>query len=132
MKHPKRPCHECPFRRDVKPGTLGGSPVTTFVGQSIGPFVLNCHLADGYTAKPEDALSTPQCAGAAIYRANLGVELPRQIHTLPADDQVVFASHAEFVAHHEQVSIEIAQQLLELFPAKYCLLLELQEVQRTR
>jgi hypothetical protein len=46
--------------------------------------------------------SDVQCAGAAIYRANVcKVPRDRTILELPADGRLVFASAREFLAHHE-------------------------------
>ena len=113
-QHRSTPCGSCPFSRAVKPGTLGGSHPTVFVGQSIGPFVLNCHTADGYEHKRTDCLAVAQCAGAAIFRANLGVadRLPDAIHKLPADHELVFSSHAELVSHHCQMPEEWAAVMI--------------------
>lgn len=113
-EHRQSPCGSCPFSRAVKPGTLGGSHPTVFVGQSIGPFILNCHRAEGYADKQTDVLNVAQCAGAAIYRANLGVadRLPDEIHALPADHESVFSSHAEFVGHHCQMPEEWAAVMI--------------------
>lgn len=130
------PCRDCPFRRDVKPGTLGGSTSTVYVGQSIGPFVLNCHRAEGY----EEMLTTgkcldvEQCAGAAIYRANLGVDdrLPSRLLRLPADSELVFDSHVEFVAHHEQVTTEMAIAYLAVYPPRIWLSEQLNHLKTTR
>lgn len=99
--------------RTVEPGELGGSQPQTYVGQIEGPFLLPCH--EQYTQ--ERSIRDPnngQCAGAAIMRANLGIatKMPAMLHSLPADTSQVFASHAEFLAHHEQITLEEAQQQL--------------------
>lgn len=107
----KNPCPECPFNRAVKPGTLGGSPVETYIGQIYGPFVLACHMHIDYkdTEHPWDApqtyADTMQCAGAAIMRANLGVaeRMPEAIPKLPADHEKVFSTMGEFAVHHMQL-----------------------------
>lgn len=131
MKHPTAPCHDCPFSRAVKPGTLGGSEFTVYVGQTIGPFILNCHTADGYRHKQTRVHEVAQCAGAAIFRANLGVDkqMPHGIHRLPEDRHAVFGDHAEFIAHHLQVPIYYAHTFLRCYPAEEWLERELHDPQ---
>ena len=118
MKQPTSPCSDCPFSRLIKPGTLGGSAPTVYVGQTIGPFLLHCHLAQGYRFKETDGFAVAQCAGAAIFRANIGVadQLPDELHRLPADHDAVFSSHAEMMAHHMECPVEVAEQILERYP----------------
>lgn len=108
MSNVKTPCPSCAFRRDITPGALGGSTPETFIGQAHGPFQIPCHTHYGersYSEVHAQCEAIPQCAGAAIYRANVGVAeaLPEQLHQLPADKQLVFASPAEFIAHHQRV-----------------------------
>ena len=98
-------CAACPFSRTSIPGSLGGSPITTYLGQAQGPFFLPCHMPWDY--KGNDAEldgETMHCAGAAIFRANVGVaeKLPWKLLKLPAkSDDNVFRSYLEFVMHHE-------------------------------
>ena len=112
-----KPCQDCPFRRGVEPGTLGGSPPDVFIGQIAGPFVLNCHKAEGYRdllrdVTVEKARETPLCAGAALFRANLRDNaalsslclLPPELMTLPPDHDAAFSSLEEFVAWHLGIS----------------------------
>jgi hypothetical protein len=128
-KHRTSPCGSCPFSRAVKPGTLGGSHPTVCVGQSIGPFVLNCHTAEGDAHQQTDVRAVAQCAGAAIFRANLGVadRLPDAIHRQPADHELVFSSHAEFVSHHAQLELWMAESWLRVYTPQDCLQRELHD-----
>jgi len=117
MKQHRQPCKSCPFSRSVEPGALGGSPVEMYIGQSVGPFLLPCHKTcdlDDPDWKKSFEHNSLQCAGAAIYRANIGVAnlLPSGILRLPQDKDTVFASHAEFVAHHLQVRLYVAEAIL--------------------
>ncbi len=106
MKNVQNPCPACPFSRAVAPGALGGSPISKYVGQIIGPFVLPCHKHCDFDDPQwrEKSIETPQCAGAAIFRANLGVNklLPPALHKMPEDRETVFGSLTEFVQHHLQ------------------------------
>lgn len=97
-------CSSCPFSRQCEPGGLGGSPIEVYLGQILGPFFLPCHAAKGY--KGNDTPLSPehmQCAGAAIFRANIGVgeAMPNPLLKLPKEsDSNVFDSLGEFIHHH--------------------------------
>lgn len=110
------PCNDCAFRRTSIPGHLGGSPAETFIGQVYGPFVIPCHLACNFDDPEWKAKSfeTPQCAGAVVFRANIGVSdlLPDQLHKLPTDKVNVFGSAVEFMAHHQGISLYEAMDKL--------------------
>lgn len=110
QKNMTAPCAQCPWRKDVEPGFLGGSKPEVYIGQAVGPFVLPCHM--GYPDTNDKArlcMESPQCAGAAIYRANNKIDyLPEPLLRLaPADE--VFGSHVEFLAHHKRISLEQAE-----------------------
>jgi hypothetical protein len=115
LKQHTTPCSECPFRRTTEPGHLGGSSPLTYVGQAYGPFFLPCHSTHDYKSL-EARLNTEnlQCAGAAIHRANIGRSelMPDPLLKLPADTETVFATQAEFLAHHGVIEVELAQYLL--------------------
>lgn len=120
MTNVKTPCPDCPFSRGVKPGALGGSSIPTYLGQAHGPFMLPCHKHCDFDDPDWKAKAryTPQCAGAAMFRANVGVAgmMPEAIHALPSNPDQVFASAAEFLAHHSQVPVPLAQQILRVNP----------------
>jgi hypothetical protein len=126
----QQPCDECPFNRRVKPGALGGSDPLRYIGQAEAGFVIPCHKTIDYS-DPEwntKCLGTAsQCAGLAIYRANCGINLEQApanvvIKTmgatpgvqleLPANRELVFASHAEFLSHHVGIPLEVCTELL--------------------
>lgn len=114
------PCKECPFRRDGPAGLLGGSPAETFIGQAHGEFWLPCHLHSEYEDPNwKSDTSKPQCAGAATYRANVAKRSRGGLLELPANRDVVFASPAEFLAHHK--GITLAQATSELTAKPACL-----------
>lgn len=93
-----RLCKDCPFAKHTPAGALGGGPLEMYVGQIIGPFWLPCHNSPGYVQKKIN-LEDQQCAGAAIFRANLGVDalMPDALLHLPAGDLSVFPGLLEFV-----------------------------------
>lgn len=87
----KRPCSDCPWSRDALPGWLGGASPEEWVACAHGDDPVPCH-----------ALTGAQCAGIAIYRANVA-KLPRNPETLrlPPDREAVFSSPVQFGLHHE-------------------------------
>ena len=88
---PIHPCADCPWSRNALPGWLGGPTVDGWLAFAHSDDVILCHTLIG-----------PQCAGVAIYRANVA-KLPRDpdVLRLPADRERVFASPNEFRNHHE-------------------------------
>lgn len=114
----KHPCRDCAFRRDSVPNNLGGSPVETYIGQTLGNFYIPCHTRYGEMTDPDwkkVAMQAPQCAGSQIFRANAfpGINHAEQIKSLPADHDLVFSSPAEFIAHHKGITVEDAAITLE-------------------
>src|SRR6478609_9415624 len=86
-----RPCSDCPWRRDSLPGWLGSRTADAWLKSAHGEDMTYCHTVLG-----------PQCAGLAIYRANV-CKIPRDPEALrlPKDCETVFASPNEFLDHHE-------------------------------
>lgn len=116
------PCKECAFLRTIKPGELGGSAPQVYIGQAQGPFLVPCHKACDFDDPEwrEKSFDTPQCAGMAVFRANIGVadQMPDMLSKLPADKVNVFADEAEFLAHHAEVPLWCAKIWLHQFPPK--------------
>lgn len=88
----EKPCSDCPWARAALHGWLGGLSVDEWLAAAHGEANIECH-----------ALQGAQCAGAAIYRANM-CKLPRDpdILRLPANRASVFATPMEFREHHSQ------------------------------
>lgn len=84
-----KPCPDCPWSRESLPGWLGGLAPREWILIAHGDGVIECHTTD------------KQCAGAAIYRANV-CKHPRDPSALSLKPNrvTVFASPAEFTAHH--------------------------------
>lgn len=84
-------CSDCPWARTALPGWLGALSADEWLQEAHGEADIECHVLTGV-----------QCAGAAIYRANMG-KLPRDpsLLRLSPDRQKVFACPSEFKAHHE-------------------------------
>lgn len=108
------PCADCPFRRTVEPGTLGGSPVSTFIGQVNGPFWLPCHSHTDYTdLNWKTDYSKPQCCGAAMFRSAIGWKGSPVLALKEHDPAIIFSNFTEFVAHHSEISQTIAAGILQ-------------------
>lgn len=86
-----KPCSDCPWARHALAGWLGALSADEWLAAAHGEATADCH-----------ALKGPQCAGMAIYRANVA-KLPRDPKALklPADREAVFATPSEFKEHHE-------------------------------
>ncbi len=88
------PCDDCPWRRTSLAGWLGAHSPEEWLADVRSRGRLDCH-----TLKKKKGEQW-QCAGAAIFRANiLMVPMPGQLK-LPKSDQV-FDKDAEFLAHHK-------------------------------
>lgn len=125
MKQHTKPCSTCPFRRDCTPGELGGSPVETFIGQAFGAFLIPCHECIDYT-DPDwktNCVKVNQCAGVSIYRSNCDpMDRPGALLRLPPDKELVFATPAEFMAHHHGISVrEATERLYRYSPQRHWL-----------
>lgn len=110
-KHPTKPCRTCPFRTDIPAGRTGGSGTLTYLGQIYAGMWLPCHSLYDKTreAIDQDPGQVGQCAGASIFRANIGVRKYMSPATLSlASDSRVFTSCEAFVAHHDRISMEDA------------------------
>ncbi len=88
------PCSDCPFSRSALRGWLGSMTVDEWIQAAHGESLIDCHVT-----------TNQQCAGAAIYRANV-CKSPRSkdIITLPPNRKTCFASAMEFKQHHTPCS----------------------------
>ena len=90
-KQHTKPCSDCPWSRKALPGWLGGSTAADWVKTGHSDQVVTCHTA-----------GNQQCAGIAIYRANVcKLPMPPNLR-LPADKEKVFGWPTEFTDHHER------------------------------
>jgi hypothetical protein len=112
MKNRKTPCDACPFGKQAKKKTLGGNVPEVYIGQLHGPFWLPCHQDPNYDNKKSDPAIVGQCAGAAIFRANLGINeaMPAQLNICEADTELSFTSVEEFYKHHMGEDREFSQE----------------------
>lgn len=86
----RRPCSDCPWARASLNGWLGTATPEEWVQTAHGEARIECHTKKG-----------AQCAGAAIYRANV-CKSPRDqtLLRLESDKTRVFAAPSEFLEHH--------------------------------
>lgn len=87
----KKPCSDCPWSRDSLPGWLGSDTAEDWRAMAHGETKVFCHC-----------ISNQQCAGIAIYRANV-CKAPRDSSQLklPSDHKAVFSTPNEFMEHHK-------------------------------
>lgn len=85
-----KPCGDCPWARTALNGWLGMMTPEAWLHEARSESAHDCHT-----------LSGAQCAGLAIYRANV-CKSPRdkRVLRLPVDRERVFATPGEFLAHH--------------------------------
>lgn len=86
----RSPCSDCPWSRKSLAGWTGSQTPDEWVAEAHGEARIECHTMSG-----------AQCAGAAIYRANV-CKLPRDraLLQLPKDRVNVFSTPIEFKGHH--------------------------------
>lgn len=86
---PKQPCSDRPMAHTALPGWLGGATPDEYVRIAHSDAVVDCHTLIG-----------PQCAGMAIYRANVAKRCGPLNLTLPKDPEACFSTPYEFLDHH--------------------------------
>ena len=88
----KNPCVDCPFGRIAVPGWLAGETPDRWLQMAHSETKFECHT-----------LLPHQCAGSAIYRANV-CKTPRdpQILQLRSNRKLVFSTPQEFLKHHQR------------------------------
>ena len=106
MKHTDEqhtsPCHDCPWRRKSGPGWLGSDNTPEdWTRLAHGEAFIECHgIAESETSEAF------QCAGVAIFRANVAKSCRRNdVLRLPADRERVFSSSLEFIKHHRSIGV---------------------------
>lgn len=88
----KKPCKDCPWKRNSLKGWLGEASPEDWLHTARGEGVVKCHV-----------VKNQQCAGIAIFRGNI-CKSPRNKSclVLPADRETVFSWDDEFLAHHQE------------------------------
>jgi len=94
----KKPCNECPWRRNALAGYLGPHNADEWLSLAETDAPIACHKT---IQESESFEGTKHCAGAATYRANR-CKLPRdkRIPTGPSDHDGVFSNPVQFKDHH--------------------------------
>ena len=128
----QKPCNECPFSKTIEPGFTGGSDPSVYIGQGHGSFWLPCHKdCDFDDPDWKKDTSVQQCAGAAIYRANIERDhlMPKMLHRLPKSD-LAFESPEELYAHHKGISLQEATEFLKNNPPRHLMAAEFCKIER--
>jgi hypothetical protein len=86
-----RPCGDCPMSPRSLRGWLGGATPEEYVQLAHGESIVPCHT-----------VSNQQCAGMAIYRANVAKKPRIPQLTLPKDPEAAFDTPMAFLAHHRR------------------------------
>lgn len=96
-KQHTKPCADCPFARTAVPEWLAGKSPGWWMRVAHGDGIMECH-----TRNSSETKKAHQCAGAAIFRANV-LKSPRDPSALalPRDTTLVFANDREFRVHHK-------------------------------
>jgi len=124
----KHCCSQCPYARATSKEYLDtrGDNSERFVGQGNMNAFLPCHMEsmDNNATVGQGR----QCAGAAKFRANIGVadQLRPEIGRLEPDTETVFATNAELLAHHRGWTVERAEQYLSQKPVAVMIAAEIQ------
>lgn len=97
VKQHKAPCSDCPWARKSLAGWTGPNEPQVWVAVAHSDQTVDCH-----TRRSRDTRRQFQCAGAAIFRANVR-KAPRydSLLMLPPNEQTVFSNDSEFLAHHK-------------------------------
>lgn len=95
-----RPCNECPWLRTSVPGYLGPSSAEEWIEMAHGETPIACHMTIEHDG--QDWSELRQCAGAAIFRANV-CKTPRHpmVARAKPNTEAVFSWNDEFLEHHE-------------------------------
>jgi hypothetical protein len=113
----KTPCATCPFKRTAWKGFIGGVQTPKeFADLAMSEARMPCHthLPDGVDYGQAQIPGTkeynaPQCAGRAIYWANVAkIPRDRSLLKLPRDTATVFSWPPEFIEHHTRGGEEYA------------------------
>lgn len=103
-----RPCSDCPFARRSLRGWLGRMSAPEWMSLAHGEGRSDCHTKVGPCGEPR------QCAGLAIYRANVCKSPPGGLIRLPVDHETVFSRPDEFLEHHRSSTREWLEYRLSL------------------
>ena len=105
------PCDQCPFRRKSPAGWLGAATPASFIVEISMERPLPCHPTIDYDDPNWLEKWNRQeigriCAGSLIMAANM-CKRPRdpEFPRLPRDASAVFATHLEFIEHHDGADV---------------------------
>lgn len=109
----KKPCNECPFRKQSAPGYLGeASWKPEIFLRSLEHDPLPCHLAVDWEdddGNPDDIRYEVPCIGALQYLKNIA-KLPRNLEYAKLRNEVecsdeIFQNRQQFINHHSKQNV---------------------------
>lgn len=105
MEHCKKPCNECPFRKDSLRGWLSAYSPTELHQIVMNEKPFPCHMTHDGDIEWEDAGSktNPLCAGALIYmkqafKSPRNPDIAKCVKNIDRDTNIL--SVPEFFSHH--------------------------------
>lgn len=103
------PCVECPFLRSSVPGHIGPYAAHDWPEMCHAEGPIACHMTIEHEGQPWPELK--QCAGAAIFRANI-CKTPRNPKVAKGERDTirVFGWDDEFIAHHAPQSPKLKEK----------------------
>lgn len=105
----RKPCKECPYRKDSMPGYLGESSYNPneFLSQLELPNLHPCHMQVDWDSEENNIDKADVCAGAMQFCKNTmkmlrnpSLEKIRQKMTV--DSSIVFDRRYEFINYHSE------------------------------
>lgn len=117
MKQHKKPCKECPFRKEGPHGHVGGATPEHYALGVLGDKDMPCHLTIDYTdpdwrAKWQSQEKGLFCAGALIQASNIcKVSSNPKRPVLEADKEAVFDDLPQFINAHRGVPLRLWDEL---------------------
>ncbi len=107
MEHThKKPCRECPFRKESLPGYLGADNPEDFLATTLDDFPMPCHLTVDYEEDGwESLVGASYCAGALSFFRNMCKMSRDRKRPQGEKDETVFSRPDEFLKHHKSLEV---------------------------
>lgn len=100
----KKPCKQCPFRKQSLPGWLGDASPEQFIATVMNDEEMPCHSTVDYTDKHwRRSLRTKKvsyCKGSLIFFSNICKLSRDRARPTAEPSEDVFRSPQEFLKHH--------------------------------
>lgn len=113
------PCKNCPYKKDatVEGPFIGGTHISEYIGQLLGPFWLPCHADPNYEGNSTPTGSTSKCRGAMRMRYKMPNRSDFDAHdllsTAPDINNEVFDNIYEFLQHYLKIPMVKVTQMYD-------------------